>query len=53
MAQEETHAPAEKVTPGMHVRQLALPVPLHVRHVSLFLPWNLKKEGAITDTKAG
>ena len=34
MAQEETHAPAEKVTPGMHVRQLALPVPLHVRHVA-------------------
>lgn len=34
VAQEETHAPAEKVTPGMHVRQLALPVPLHVRHVA-------------------
>ena len=34
MAQEETQAPAEKVTPGMHVRQLALPVPLHVRHVA-------------------
>ena len=34
VAQEETHAPAEKVTPGMHVRQLALPAPPHVRHVA-------------------
>ena len=34
VAQEETHAPAENVTPGVHVRQLALPAPLHVRHVA-------------------
>ena len=34
VAQEETHAPAENVTPGVHVRQLAFPAPLHVRHVA-------------------
>ena len=34
VAHEETHAPEEKATPAVQLRQLALPAPLHVWHVA-------------------
>ena len=34
VAHEETHAPEESDTPGVHARQLALPAPLHVLQVA-------------------